>query len=63
MRVPDAQQLVQSPRSIAPSIPASEDPGYYRPMDEIFNYDSHRDESMNTQSLLRLAENMLQAPH
>ena len=64
MRVPDVQQhVVHPPRSIAPSIPASEDPGSYRHMDEIFNHDSHRDESMYTQSLLRLARNLLQAPH
>ena len=35
IRVPDVQQhVVHQPRSLASSMPASEDPGYYRHMDE-----------------------------
>ena len=44
-------------------MPASEDPGYHRRLDEYFNYDSCSADSLNTQSLLRLAGNLLQAPH
>ena len=64
MRVPDVQQhVVHPPRSIAPSMPASEDPGYHRHLDKYFNYDSHSADSLNTQSLLRLAGNLIQACH
>ena len=64
MRVPDVQQhVVHPPRLIASSMPANEDPGSYRHLDEYFNHVSHGDESMNTQSLLRLAGNWLEAPY
>ena len=63
MGVPDVQQHVVQPRSIAPSLSAREALGYYRHMDELFNYDSRSDDAMNTQSLLRLAGNLIQAPH
>ena len=63
MRVPNVQQHVVQPRSLASSLPASEAPGYYRHMDEIFNYDSRSDDTMDTQSPLQLAGNLVQAQH
>ena len=44
-------------------MPASEDPGYYRHLDEYFNHVSHGDESLNTQSLVRLTGNCVEALH